>query len=106
MSTIKIRTKPLGGKTLVRILIDHPMETGRRKDEATGKPVPAHYITELRVEHNGAPVVTASLSTAISRNPYFSFRLNNAMAGDRLRVSWLDNLGQRDSAETKIGTAS
>lgn len=103
MSSIKIRSKPQGNKTLIRLLIEHPMETGRRQDEATGNLVPAHFITELRIELNGQPVVQGLLSTAMSRNPYFSFRLNNAKPGDRLRVIWVDNLGQQDSAEARIG---
>ena len=103
MSSIKIRSKPQGDKTLIRLLIEHPMETGRRRDEATGKLVPAHFITELRVEWNGQPVVKGLLSTAVSRNPYFSFRLNAAKPGDRVKVSWVDNLGQQDSAEVVIG---
>jgi sulfur-oxidizing protein SoxZ len=103
MPTIKIRTKPDGDKTLVRILIDHPMETGRRKDEQTGQAVPAHYITGLKVEHNGQPIVTGLLSTAVSRNPYFAFRLEQARPGDAIRVSWIDNLGGRDSVEAKVG---
>lgn len=103
MSSIKIRSKPQGDKTLIRILIEHPMETGRRGDETTGKLIPAHFITELRVELNGQPVVNGLLSTAVSRNPYFSFRLNTAKPGDRVKVSWVDNLGQQDSAEVVIG---
>ncbi len=103
MSSIKIRTKSQGNKTLIRLLIDHPMETGRRRDEATGKLVPAHFITDLRVELNGQPVVNGLLSTAVSRNPYFSFRLNAAKPGDMLRVSWKDNRGNTDSAESRIG---
>ena len=105
MSSIKIRSKPQGDKTLIRLLIEHPMETGRRRDETTGKLVPEHFITELRVELNGQHMITGLLSTAVSKDPYFSFRLNQAKPGDRLRVSWLDNLGQKDSAEVVIGTS-
>jgi|GEM_PF-2150981 len=36
ITSIKIRTKPDGGKTLARILIEQPMETGRRREEQTG----------------------------------------------------------------------
>ncbi len=105
MTGIKIRTKPQGDKTLVRLLIEHPMETGRRPDEQTGRPVPAHYITELTVEHNGRPAVHGLLSTAVSRNPYFAFRLGNARPGDLIRIAWVDNLGQHASAEARIGEA-
>ena len=79
------------------------METGRRKDEATGTLVPAHFITELRVELNGQPVMQGLLSTAVSRNPYFLFRLNQAKPCDCIRVRWVDNLGQKDRGEVFIG---
>ena len=103
---IKIRSKPQGAYTLVRLLIEHPMETGRRRDPATGKLAPAHFITELRVELNGQIVIKGLLSTAVSKDPYFSFRLNQAKPGDLLRVSWVDNLGQKDSTEARIGTTT
>jgi sulfur-oxidizing protein SoxZ len=102
MSTLKIRTKQQDGLTLVRILIDHPMETGRRRDEATGEMVPAHFITEIKIEHNGKRIASGLLTTAVSKNPYLSVRFKGGKPGDRIRVSWVDNLGQRDSAETTI----
>lgn len=102
MSSLKIRTKQQDGLTLVRVLIDHPMETGRRRDEATGETVPAHFITEVKIEHNGRLIARGELSTAVSRNPYFSVRFRGGKPGDRIRVSWVDNLGRKDSAETNI----
>lgn len=103
MPSIKNRTKHQGDNTLIRLLIEHPMETGRRRDEATGRPVLPHFIIDLRVELSGKAVVDGLLSTAVARNPYFSFRLNDAKSGDQLRVIWVDNLGQQDNAEALIG---
>ena len=103
---IKIRFKPQGAHTLVRLLIEHPMETGRRRDPATDKLAPANFITEIRVELNGQNIIKGLLSTAVSKDPYFSFRLNQAKPGDLLRVTWVDNLGQSDSAEVRIGASS
>ena len=103
---IKIRLKPQGAYTQVRLLIEHPMETGRRRDPATDKLAPAHFITELLVELNGKNIIKGLLSTAVSKDPYFSFRLNQAKPGDLLRVTWADNLGQSDSAEVRIGASS
>lgn len=102
MSTLKLRAKYQDGLTLVRILITHPMDTGRRRDDATGEPVPAHFIRELRIEHQGKLVVLGELSTAVSKDPYLSFRFRGGAAGDRVRVTWTDNLGQSDSADTLI----
>lgn len=102
MSTITIRTKSLGDKTLLRILLEHPMETGRRRHEQTGELVPAHFITAMTIELNGAPIVRADLTTGVSQNPYFSFRLNGAQAGDRISLVWHDTLGREDSATVVI----
>jgi sulfur-oxidizing protein SoxZ len=106
MSTIKLRTKRQDNKTLVRLMIDHPMETGRRRDEVTGKTIPAHYITELKLEHNGKLRVRGMLSTAISRNPYFSFRLDDVKPNDIIRVTWIDNQGGTDSQEIRVTGAA
>ena len=105
MSTITIRTKREGDKTLVRLLIEHPMETGRRRDESTGQTIAAHFITELKVEHNRKIRVRGNLTTAISRNPYFSFRLNDVKSNDLIRVTWIDNLGGTDSQEIRVAAA-
>lgn len=102
MSTIKVRTKREGEITLIRILIDHPMETGRRRDESTGFLVPAHFITELVVMHNGKTVIEGKLSTAVSKNPYFSFEIEHAEPGDRIQVIWRDNLGRQDDEQIII----
>ena len=45
------------------LLIDfaiEEMETGTRKDSKTGEMVPAHYITEVKAEHNGKVVMQAN----------------------------------------------
>ena len=46
-SKIKIKTKLSGDVADVKCLLLHPMETGSRKDPDTGKPIPAHHITQL-----------------------------------------------------------
>jgi sulfur-oxidizing protein SoxZ len=102
MSTIKIRTRREGENTLIRILIQHPMETGRRRDEVTGTIIPAHFITDLMVLHNHVTVIEGKLSTAVSKNPYFSFEIRNAKVGDLIEVIWRDNLGTQDKEETII----
>ena len=102
MSTIKIRFKRQEAACLVRILITHPMETGRRLDKATGEAVPAHFIQEVTIEHNGKTVAGGQFGTGVSRDPYLSVRLREAKAGDWVKVGWADNLGQRDSEEAQV----
>ena len=101
-STIKLRTKEKGGKVQVKALITHPMETGLRKDKKTGKVIPAHFVQEVKAEHNGNTVMTANWSGGISKNPYLSFKFDGGAKGDSLKVSWTDNKGEGDTVDAKI----
>lgn len=100
--SIKVRAKVKGGVTVVKTLISHPMETGLRKNKKTGQKIPAEFIQEVTCEHNGNNVLNAHWGTAISKNPYLSFKFKGAKSGDTLKVSWVDNKGKSDSVEAKI----
>ncbi|MDH5485725.1 MAG: thiosulfate oxidation carrier complex protein SoxZ, partial [Gammaproteobacteria bacterium] len=73
-----------------------------RKDKKTGKKIPANFIQEVSCDHNGNNVLTALWGTAISKNPYLSFKFKGAKSGDTLKVNWVDNQGKSDSIEAKI----
>jgi len=98
---MKIRAGLKGDIADVRVLMNHPMETGQRKD-ASGNLIPQHFIQEIAVKLNGKTVIDAQVSQAVSRNPVFSFRVKGAKAGDRLEISWLDNKGEKNSTETAL----
>jgi len=102
MASIKMRANIDGDVTTLKALISHPMETGTRKDSKTGKKIPAHFIQEVVCEHKGNAILTANWGPAISKNPYLSFRFRGAAAGDSVKLSWVDNKGEKDSAETTI----
>ena len=102
MASIKIRAKMSGDVTTVKALIKHPMDTGLVKDKKTGKVIPAHFIQEVTCEHGGNKVMTAMWGAAVSKNPYLSFKFAGAKAGDTVKLSWVDNKGESDSAETKV----
>lgn len=91
-----------GNIATVKAIIFHPMETGLRKDKATGKPIPAHYITELNCELNGKTILTCLWGPTVSKNPFISFRVKNAKAGDTIKMSWVDNKGEKDTGEEKV----
>jgi len=101
-SNIKVKAKLSGDVADVQSLMMHPMETGTRKDPDTGEVVPVHHITQLTFMHNGEVAMTANLSTAVSKNPYFRFKLKGASAGDSLLVKWVDNLGETDELEVAL----
>lgn len=98
MSTIKIRSKRLDSKTRIRTLIAHPMEHGRNRDPKTGQLIPAHFIRSLTVSLNDRIVIASEMDGSISKDPYFAFMLNGGEAGDKIRIDWIDNLGNSDSA--------
>jgi len=100
---MKIRAWADGDKATVKAIIFHPMETGLRKDKASGKKIPAHYITEVKCEHNGKSVLTCLWGPGVSKNPFVSFRFKGAKTGDNLKVSWVDNTGDSGTKEAKIG---
>ena len=102
MASIKIRAKAKDGVTTVKTLISHPMESGQRKNSKTGEKIPAHHVTEVMAEHNGKQVMSANWGGGISKNPYMSFKFKGASAGDTVKISWVDNKGEGDSAEAQI----
>lgn len=102
---IKIRATLQGEITDIRILLQHPMETGQRKDLASGKLVPAHFIQTFLVSANGKPLVEGQTNTSVSRNPMLAFKARGLKAGDKLVVSWIDSKGEQRSDEGIVGTA-
>lgn len=98
---MKIRAQLKSGITEVKVLVSHPMETGRRKNDL-GETEPAHFIQLVTATLNGTPVLQAQWGTGISKNPYLTFRLRTAKDGDKIAVSWVDNQGSSDSIETAV----
>ena len=101
-SSIKIRVKEKDGQITLRALIQHPMETGLRKDKITGVEIPPHYISDVLVESNGETVFSADWSTSISKNPFLSIKFYGSN-GDTVRLSWKDNMGNSDFVEKTVG---
>ncbi|WP_126452143.1 thiosulfate oxidation carrier complex protein SoxZ [Sulfuriflexus mobilis] len=99
---IKIRATAKKDSTTVKALMSHPMDTGLRKDKKTGKVIPAHFIQEVKCEHNGNAVLTALWGPAISKNPYLSFKFKGGNKGDSIKISWVDNKGESASQEAQI----
>lgn len=98
---MKIKAVVQNDAVAVKMLIPHPMETGRRKEQ-NGTLVPHHYITEVTASHNGETVFHAELGPGVSKDPYLSFQFTGAKAGDKLKVSWVDNKGGSETAEEAI----
>ena len=98
---IKIRAQNQGEITDIRILMQHPMETGQRKDDK-GQSFPMHFIQTFTVNLNGKPIIDGQLNTSISKNPLFTFKARGIKAGDKLSVAWADNSGDRRQDEITV----
>lgn len=89
---MKMRAQLKGDYTEVKVLMSHPMETGRRKNDLD-QLVPVHFVQLLTATLNGKTVLEAQWGTGIAKNPYLTFRLRGAKLGDVVEVTWHDNLG-------------
>jgi len=90
------------GQAWVRVLIKHPMETGMRKDKGTGKVIPAHFIKSVVLAHNNDIVVNAKCGVAVSKDPFFFFKIKGVNSGDVIKINWEDNTGKSEAAEEKV----
>lgn len=98
---MRIRAQAAGDKATVRVLMSHEMETGQRKD-ASGKTIPAWFISEVSASHNGKVVLTAEWGPAVSKNPFMQFVVKGAKPGDKISVSWKDNKGDSRTDEATV----
>ena len=98
---MRIRAQVAGSNATVRVLMNHEMESGQRKD-AAGKTIPAWHISELSATHNGKPVMTAEWGPAVSKNPFLQFTIKGAKAGDKIGVTWKDNKGDTRTDEAVV----
>lgn len=99
---MKIRATMDGDSANIKVLMNHPMETGQRKDAKTGQTVPAYYIQHVTAAVNGKSVLDAQWGVAISKNPFLGFKVKGAKAGDKVTVNWVDNKGEKSTAEATV----
>ena len=98
---MKIRASMQGDAVDVKVLMNHEMETGQRKD-AEGKPVPEHFIQQVTATYNGKTVLSAQWGPAVSKNPFLAFKFKGGAKGDKVQVTWVDNKGDKRTDEATI----
>lgn len=99
---MKIRATMQGDVADVKVLMNHPMETGQRKDAKTGAVIPAHFIQSVNASLNGKNVLAAQWGVAISKNPFLGFKVKGAKSGDKIAIAWEDNKGDKNTAEVAV----
>jgi sulfur-oxidizing protein SoxZ len=98
----KLKIRPKDGATEILVLVSHPMETGLRVDAKTKEKVPAHFIQTLTIQLNGKDVAVTDLGVAISKDPLIGISVAGAKKGDKVNVSWSDNLGNKGGADDTV----
>jgi sulfur-oxidizing protein SoxZ len=75
----------------LRLLIQHPMETGYLQD-FTGHYIPRNVIQWVKATYDQREVFHVQTSSGIAANPFFEFYLKASVTG-LIVVNWLDDLG-------------
>ena len=99
---MKMRATMEGDVVDVKVLIQHAMETGLRKDAKTEKLIPAHFINQVVATLNGKIVLDAQWGVGIAQNPFIGFRIKGAKPGDKVGVNAVDNLGTKFEGEVVV----
>lgn len=84
----------------VRIVVQHAMETGYRRD-LYGRAIPTNIVDRLTCSIGGREVFRVDLGTGIAANPYFSF-LAVAQASGDVVVEWSDDRGERGRTTAEL----
>jgi len=77
----------------VAVRLDHPMDSGLRRDLTTGKKLPIFFVESMEVYYGGKKVSWMELSPGVSQPPIIKFMLNAGQGGP-LRVKIKNNRGQ------------
>lgn len=99
--SIRLKAKETDGVVEVKALMNHPMETGQRKDKNTGELIPAHYINKILVTSGDKTLLEADWGGSISANPYLAFSFKGK-AGDSVKLKWTDNKGESSESEATV----
>ena len=84
----------------VRIIIQHPMETGFRYD-ALGRQTPRNVIYSFECRYGGAEVFRAAMGAGISANPYLRFFVRARESGD-IECRWVDQENASGVASARV----
>ena len=94
------KTAKAGEVITIKTLINHPMETGQRKDKK-GNKIPRKIINKFTCEFEGQTVFDCDIQPAISANPYFEFNAKPMKSGT-FKFTWVDDDGSKYTLEQAI----
>lgn len=96
-------TARMGEAVEVRVLVQHPMETGFRR-EADGRAVPMNVVNRLACTYGGQEVFRAEMGSGIAANPYLAFWIVARSSGE-VAVEWVDDKGEKGRVAQAIAVS-
>jgi sulfur-oxidizing protein SoxZ len=77
----------------IKVLVQHPMETGFRRD-MNGQSIPTNVVNKLSCRVGGREVFSAEFGSGVAANPYVAFFATADQAGEVV-VEWSDDRGEQ-----------
>jgi sulfur-oxidizing protein SoxZ len=87
----------------IRVLIQHPMETGFRRD-LNGNAIPINIVDRLVCRYGGAEVFSVEPGSGVAANPYFAFYAVAEASGE-IVVEWSDDRGDKGRVSALLTVA-
>lgn len=84
----------------IRVLVQHPMETGYRRD-LNGQAIPTNIVDKLVCRIGEREVFSAELGTGVAANPYVAFYATADASGEVV-VEWTDDRGDRGRVTAQL----
>ena len=84
----------------VRVVVQHPMETGFRRD-LNGQAIPLNVLDKITCKYGGREVFSAELGSGMAANPYIAFYVT-ADASGPIEVEWSDDRGEKGRATANV----
>lgn len=98
---ISVPTTAKRGEVIdIKTLVQHPMETGYRRDN-TGRAIPRDIIERFVCTYNGVEVFRAELFPAVAANPFIAFSTVATESGT-IAFSWTTGAGETQTESVSI----
>jgi sulfur-oxidizing protein SoxZ len=100
---IRIPRSARAGEVIeIRTLIEHPMETGLRRE--AGRALPRDMLTRLMVRLNGEALFAADFQNGTATNPYHVFFVRIEKSS-HFEFIWTDEKGRQARTEARVAVA-
>jgi sulfur-oxidizing protein SoxZ len=84
----------------VRVLVQHPMESGFRRD-LDGRAIPINIVDRLACRYGGREIFSAELGSGMAANPYLVFYAVAEASGE-IVVEWSDDRGDQGRVSATV----